>query len=108
MTSDEAVPGTSEPHPPKESLGRLFVRFLRFGFLAWGGPVAQIAMVRQKSVGFSPERQTLFRLASNRTTLNPWYLIFSVGGRTYCASTSVDTCKAALAKMGYSSTTVVW
>ena len=36
--------------PPRESLGRLFVRFLRFGSLAWGGPVAQIAMIRQELV----------------------------------------------------------
>ncbi len=35
---------------PKEPLGRLFLRFLRFGALAWGGPVAQIAMIRQEFV----------------------------------------------------------
>ena len=35
---------------PNESYGRLFRRFLRFGFLAWGGPVAQIAMIRQELV----------------------------------------------------------
>ena len=35
---------------PHESLGRLFLRFLKFGFLAWGGPVAQIAMIRQELV----------------------------------------------------------
>jgi chromate transporter len=29
---------------------RLFLRFLRFGLLAWGGPVAQIAMIRQELV----------------------------------------------------------
>ena len=29
---------------------RLFFRFLRFGLLAWGGPVAQIAMIRQEVV----------------------------------------------------------
>jgi chromate transporter len=29
---------------------RLFWRFLRFGLLAWGGPVAQIAMIRQELV----------------------------------------------------------
>jgi chromate transporter len=28
----------------------LFLRFLRFGFLAWGGPVAQIAMLRRELV----------------------------------------------------------
>ena len=35
---------------PDESYGRLFRRFLRFGCLAWGGPVAQIAMIRQELV----------------------------------------------------------
>ncbi len=35
---------------PHESLGTLFLRFLKFGALAWGGPVAQIAMIRQELV----------------------------------------------------------
>lgn len=35
---------------PREPLLRLFLRFLRFGALAWGGPVAQIAMIRQELV----------------------------------------------------------
>jgi chromate transporter len=38
------------PRVPHEPLGRLFLRFLRFGALAWGGPVAQIAMIRQELV----------------------------------------------------------
>ena len=38
------------PSPPYEGLDRLFLRFFRFGFLAWGGPVAQIAMIRQELV----------------------------------------------------------
>lgn len=29
---------------------QIFLRFLRFGFLAWGGPVAQIAMLRRELV----------------------------------------------------------
>ncbi|MHC1724812.1 MAG: chromate efflux transporter [Syntrophobacteraceae bacterium] len=33
-----------------ESYVRLFLRFLRFGLLAWGGPIAQIAMIRQELV----------------------------------------------------------
>ena len=37
-------------HVPREPLGKLFLRFLKFGFLAWGGPVAQIAMIRQEFV----------------------------------------------------------
>jgi chromate transporter len=36
--------------PPPLSLLQLFVRFLRFGVLAWGGPVAQIGMLRQELV----------------------------------------------------------
>lgn len=41
---------TEEFSPPRLSLIRLFFRFLRFGVLAFGGPVAQIAMVRQALV----------------------------------------------------------
>jgi chromate transporter len=35
---------------PPQSLGSLFARFLRFGALAWGGPVAQIAMIKKELV----------------------------------------------------------
>lgn len=41
---------TIEPSVPHLSLPRLFLKFLRFGCLAFGGPVAQIAMVRQALV----------------------------------------------------------
>lgn len=41
---DDAVNAPAEPY------GKLFRRFLRFGFLAWGGPVAQIDMIRQELV----------------------------------------------------------
>ena len=34
----------------RESLPAIFWRFLRFGFLAWGGPVAQIAMIKRELV----------------------------------------------------------
>ncbi|MBL8050507.1 MAG: chromate efflux transporter [Anaerolineales bacterium] len=34
----------------KISYLNLFLKFLRFGFLAWGGPVSQIAMIRQELV----------------------------------------------------------
>jgi chromate transporter len=33
-----------------QNLPGLFARFLRFGLLAWGGPVAQIAMIRRELV----------------------------------------------------------
>jgi len=43
-----------------ESLFRLFLRFLRFGLLAWGGPVAQIDLIRHELVDrerwITPER----------------------------------------------------
>lgn len=45
---------------PRESPGRIFLRFLRFGLLAWGGPVVQIAMLRRELVDeerwVTPER----------------------------------------------------
>jgi chromate transporter len=36
--------------PPPLTTAQIFWRFLRFGSLAWGGPVAQIAMVRRALV----------------------------------------------------------
>lgn len=45
-----ALPADTGLAPPREPLGRLFLRFLKFGSLAWGGPVAQIAMIRQELV----------------------------------------------------------
>jgi chromate transporter len=45
---------------PHQSYGGIFLRFLKFGFLAWGGPFAQIAMIRQELVEeekwISPEK----------------------------------------------------
>ena len=49
---------------PREPYGKLFLRFLRFGFLAWGGPVAQIAMIRQELV---EEEKWISRERFNRT-----------------------------------------
>ena len=34
----------------RDPLGGLFVRFLKFGLLAWGGPAAQIAMISRECV----------------------------------------------------------
>lgn len=42
--------GDPSARVPAESYARLFLRFLRFGSLAWGGPVAQIDMIRQELV----------------------------------------------------------
>lgn len=39
-----------ESHPPVLSHGALFARFLKFGCLAFGGPVAQIAMIRRELI----------------------------------------------------------
>jgi chromate transporter len=46
MTSETAVSSSV----PNEPYLKLFWRFLKFGLLAWGGPVAQIAMIRQELV----------------------------------------------------------
>jgi len=55
MTSDTTI--STVPH---QSYPGLFLRFLKFGFLAWGGPVAQIAMIREELVEeekwITPER----------------------------------------------------
>ncbi|MGV9008617.1 chromate efflux transporter [Brevundimonas sp.] len=40
----------SKACPPRLTLTALFLRFLRFGVLAFGGPVAQIAMIRRELV----------------------------------------------------------
>lgn len=60
-----APPAASDPaaNAPQESYTRLFLRFLRFGLLAWGGPVAQIALIRQELV---EEEQWVSRERFNR------------------------------------------
>lgn len=54
MTAEQTVNGASAGEPlssvPQLSYAEVFTRFLRFGFLAWGGPVAQIAMIRRELV----------------------------------------------------------
>ena len=47
MTASAELDMAAEPQPPALSYPQLFLRFLRFGLMAWGGPVAQIAMLRQ-------------------------------------------------------------
>jgi chromate transporter len=39
----------SGPDPP-DSRASIFIRFLKFGALAWGGPAAQIAMIKRECV----------------------------------------------------------
>jgi chromate transporter len=46
-TTVEAPPG-SPPHG--DSPASIFARFLKFGLLAWGGPAAQIAMIKRECV----------------------------------------------------------
>jgi chromate transporter len=43
-----AVRSDSGKH--RDSPGEIFVRFLKFGALAWGGPAAQIAMIKRECV----------------------------------------------------------
>ncbi|MBA2466064.1 MAG: chromate efflux transporter [Sphingomonas sp.] len=47
---DELAADATQPRPPELSYLALFVRFLRFGCMAFGGPVAQIAMIRRELV----------------------------------------------------------
>jgi chromate transporter len=37
-------------NPDGDSAGSIFLRFLKFGALAWGGPAAQIAMIKRECV----------------------------------------------------------
>lgn len=46
----QSSPDLTNDDVPHEPWGRLFLRFLRFGALAWGGPVAQIGMIRHELV----------------------------------------------------------
>lgn len=48
---------------PRPSLSALFAQFLGFGLLAWGGPIAQIAMIRRVAVD---QRQWLSAARFNR------------------------------------------
>ena len=48
--SASTAEGGAEAAPPRLSQAQIFWRFLHFGFLAWGGPVAQIAMIRGELV----------------------------------------------------------
>src|SRR3712207_6968406 len=64
MTQDVQRRHTDTTAVPHEGYGQLFLRFLRFGFLAWGGPVAQIAMIRQELV---EEERWISKARFNRT-----------------------------------------
>jgi chromate transporter len=49
-SASDAAAEEAAARVPHEPLLRLFLRFLKFGCLAWGGPVAQIAMLREELV----------------------------------------------------------
>lgn len=49
-TATGGTAAESDLSPPILSPWQIFVRFLRFGLLAFGGPVAQIAMIRRELV----------------------------------------------------------
>jgi len=49
MQSASGTPETGESGG-HDSPGSIFIRFLKFGALAWGGPAAQIAMIKQECV----------------------------------------------------------
>ena len=49
--SHETVPVREEiARPASDPPGAIFARFLKFGALAWGGPAAQIAMIKRECV----------------------------------------------------------
>jgi chromate transporter len=48
-TDASAIEPTPSPSG-QDSLGSIFLRFLKFGCLAWGGPAAQIAMIKRECV----------------------------------------------------------
>ncbi|MFC3713526.1 chromate efflux transporter [Sphingoaurantiacus capsulatus] len=51
MSGAVIAPAPADTHrPPDLSHPALFLRFLRFGLMAFGGPVAQIAMIRRELV----------------------------------------------------------
>ena len=44
------MPLAASPSPSGDSPSSIFLRFLKFGLLAWGGPAAQIAMIEHECV----------------------------------------------------------
>lgn len=49
-TSTEPLPASPVPTGSLDPPGSIFLRFLKFGCLAWGGPAAQIAMIKRECV----------------------------------------------------------
>lgn len=44
------MPSTATDASERQPPGEIFLRFLKFGLLAWGGPVAQISMIKRELV----------------------------------------------------------
>src|SRR5687767_7672078 len=44
------MPAHAEPRTAHDPPGSIFIRFLKFGALAWGGPAAQISMISRECV----------------------------------------------------------
>src|SRR4051795_7332943 len=50
MSVDPDGRAAENVEPGGDSPGSIFIRFLKFGLLAWGGPAAQIAMIKHECV----------------------------------------------------------
>jgi chromate transporter len=50
MRSQTAAEQDKSPRAAGDPPGAIFARFLKFGLLAWGGPAAQIAMIKRECV----------------------------------------------------------
>lgn len=50
VPSEAVVSAEGQGILPQLTYAQIFAKFLRFGFLAWGGPIAQIAMIRRELV----------------------------------------------------------
>ena len=64
VTLSAVTAESADARIPTLGLGQLVLRFLRFGGLAWGGPIAQIAMLRRELVD---EEQWISSERFNRT-----------------------------------------
>ena len=92
MTASAELDMAAEPQPPALSYPQLFLRFLRFGLMAWGGPVAQIAMLRKELV---EEERWISSARFNR-------LLFVVE-KTACTILSVQLTRARAAAAAHAS-----
>jgi chromate transporter len=50
VTMRRPLPVSTDEIEAPETLSSIFLRFLKFGLLAWGGPAAQIAMIKHECV----------------------------------------------------------